>query len=301
MKDLTLTIITPTYNRAHLLHSLFKSLNGQTNKNFIWMIIDDGSTDETEKLIREFTNISNFKIIYFYQLNQGKHSAINYSLDEVFTDLVFVVDSDDFLTFDAVEKIYFYWKKFFNSKTISALWFLQMSIEGIIVGKRFKEFIQTGNYVNTMINSGYIGDKRAVYKTIIRKKFMYPVHENEKFIGESLVHKKISEVYESVFINEVIYIGNYLKGGLTDKGFKMRLANPKGGYDHAKEFLTKDIKLKYRIKKSILLTVYGHYSGKKFLEMINQTRSKLLFFLLYPLSILFVMIFKIMYKDQRKL
>lgn len=301
MKDLTLTIITPTYNRAHLLHLLFNSLNRQTNQNFVWMIIDDGSFDKTKELIQEFILISNFKIIYFHQLNQGKHSAINYSLDKVFTDLFFVVDSDDYLTFDAVEKIYFYWKKFFNSSTISALWFLQMSIEGIIVGKRFKEFIQIGNYVNIMINSGYIGDKRAVYKTIIRKKFMYPVHENEKFIGESLVHKKISEVYESIFINEVIYIGNYLKGGLTDKGIKMRLANPRGGYDHAKEFLTKDIKLKYRIKKSILFTVYGHYSGKKFLEMIKETRSKLLFLLLYPLSILFVITFKIIYRDQRKL
>ena len=108
----TLTIFTPTYNRAHTLHLGYEALKKQTCKDFVWLIVDDGSTDNTRELVQGWMNHEKgFKIRYVYQENQGMHGAHNTAYRLIDTELNTCIDSDDYMPDDAVEKIVTFWEK----------------------------------------------------------------------------------------------------------------------------------------------------------------------------------------------
>ena len=109
--DKTLTIFTPAYNRAYTLHKCYESLKRQTNKNFKWMIIDDGSTDNTVDLVAKWKEKSDFEIIYIYKQNGGMHTAHNTAYENIYTELNMCIDSDDYLTDDAIDKILSFWEE----------------------------------------------------------------------------------------------------------------------------------------------------------------------------------------------
>ena len=109
--DKTLTIFTPAYNRAYTLHKCYESLKRQTNKNFKWMIIDDGSTDNTVDLVAKWKEKSDFEIIYIYKQNGGMHTAHNTAYQNIDTELNVCIDSDDYLTDDAIDKILSFWEE----------------------------------------------------------------------------------------------------------------------------------------------------------------------------------------------
>ena len=130
-----LAIFTPTYNRADTLKNLYESLKNQTNKSFVWYIIDDGSTDETEETVKNFIN-DDFEIIYQKKQNGGKHTAINFGIKFVREELTFIVDSDDSLTSDAVETIHSDWKKF-SKENVAGLSYYRIDANGKILGKEY--------------------------------------------------------------------------------------------------------------------------------------------------------------------
>ena len=112
-----LTVFTPTFNRAYILHRCYESLLRQTNKNFIWLIIDDGSTDNTKKLVTEWMNKENgFEIRYEYKKNGGMHTAHNKAYELIDTELNVCIDSDDFMPDNAVELIVNFWDKYGSDK-----------------------------------------------------------------------------------------------------------------------------------------------------------------------------------------
>src|SRR5690625_5160901 len=112
----TLTIFTPTYNRAYCLHCCYESLTKQTNKDFIWLIIDDGSTDDTEKIVKDWKKKNKIQIGYVWQNNQGMHGAHNTAYEHIQTELNVCIDSDDYMPDDAVEKILSFWNEYGNKK-----------------------------------------------------------------------------------------------------------------------------------------------------------------------------------------
>ena len=116
----TITVVTPTYNRANKLKKAFDSLKKQTIKDFEWLIIDDGSIDDTENIIENFKKESNFDIFYYKQVNQGKHIALNRAFKEAKTDLLMILDSDDCLTETAVEEVLEIHKKYRDNEKIAA-------------------------------------------------------------------------------------------------------------------------------------------------------------------------------------
>lgn len=295
-----ITILTPTYNRAHTLKRLYESLEQQSNKHFKWLIIDDGSTDETYELVQSLKKGSKLDIIYIYKENGGKHTAINEGMKIIDTPLTFIVDSDDYLDKDAIKEIYKYWSKYKDDMKLVSMWFLQQYSNGEIIGDKFPkdEFVST--YVDVMINSGLKGDKKAVYRTYIRKKYPFPEFKNERFIAESTIHKRANNGYKAVFINKPIYISDYLEDGLTKKGLSMRLKNPLGGMENSKEFLTKDVCLKVRLKKMILYIVYGIIARYKIKEIIFSNRYPLMAILCMPLSFSLYIYWKIKYLNKSK-
>lgn len=231
------TIFTPTYNRAHLLTRLYNSLIIQTNKSFEWLIVDDGSTDETKNLINQFLSENLISIKYYRQINGGKHTAINKGVKLAKGDLFFIVDSDDYLPENSIEKIIFYYGKIKNISSIAS-----------ITGKRYitndlekniefhkKEF--ESNFFDIRYKYNYNGDMAEVVKTSVMKEFPFPVFNDEKFCTEAVVWNRISKKYNCLFIDEFIYNCEYQEGGLTSVYSKLLLNNPNSSLLYYRELL----------------------------------------------------------------
>lgn len=257
-----LTIITPTYNRVSNLNKLYETLCIQTNKDFVWLVIDDGSQDDTYKYINTIVNDNKINIKYIRKENGGKHTALNIAFDNLTTELFLVVDSDDRLTTNAVEEIYIYYNKYKNDK-IGGFVFLRGYSENESITIKFKQDEFKGNYIKDIINKQPAGDRVEVFYTCLIKENRFPIFENENFIGEGYFWNRISKGFDLVFINKIIYIGEYLDGGLTKSGRKMRINNSMGGMYHALEYINNCYSLKLRIKNMILALVYRRFAAKQ--------------------------------------
>jgi glycosyltransferase involved in cell wall biosynthesis len=296
-----ISILTATYNRSNELQRLYESLIKQKKYNFNWIIINDGSTDDTENLINNYKTENKFFEIEFHKkTNGGKHTAINYGMKIIKSSLVFIVDSDDFLIEDATLVIEKFWLKYrFESSNLSAMWFLQKDQKENIIGSKFRQDEYISTYTKELINSSVRGDKKAVYVTSIRKNYSFPEYSDEKFIGEGIIHKKISNSYKSLFINQAIYVSEYLANGLSDQGKLMRLKNPKGARELCITFLEKDVNIKYRIKKMLLYIIYSSILNLSFRTIYNQVSYKFLFLICYIPAIVICKIWNLKYfKNQ---
>ena len=140
-----LTVLTPTYNRGYILPQCYKSLLKQTSKEFIWVIIDDGSTDNTRELVEEWIKENQIEIRYYYQENKGMHGAHNKAYEVIDTEINVCIDSDDYMTDDAVEFILKFWKE---NKEESIYGFAGLDIykNGKVIGKRFPENLKKTKY-----------------------------------------------------------------------------------------------------------------------------------------------------------
>ena len=229
MKNCNVTVFTPTYNRAHTLEKLYNSLLNQTCFDFEWLIIDDGSTDNTSEIVGKLiSNNNRFLIRYEFQENHGKHVAINKGVNLANGDLFFIVDSDDYLTNTAIETIRKWEKTICNTTNFAGVAGNKGFTCEKIIGSSF-----SGEYVDATSlerNKYHIeGDKAEVFYTNILKKFPFPVFDDERFITESVVWYKIaSDNYKIRWFNEIIYIAEYLDDGLTAKQVKLYEENPRG-------------------------------------------------------------------------
>lgn len=225
-----ITIFTPTFNRAHILPILFQSLTEQLCKDFEWLIIDDGSVDETEKLIKSFQDTADFEIRYFLQENSGKHIAINIGLQKAKGNLFFIVDSDDFLSNDAVYTLSDKYDKIKDNKEIAGVAIGCRSIMSneIIYSKNLpkNEILLTHNQL--VYDLGITGDFATAFKTEIQKQYPYPYFKGEKFFRESYVYRQIGKKYKTLYIDDPIYFADYLEDGLTVKSWQLLKKCPKG-------------------------------------------------------------------------
>ena len=280
-----LTIITPTYNRKKEIKKLYESLLRQKNKSFVWLIIDDGSNDGTDIEIEKYIQFQNeFRIYYIKKENKGKHDALNLAFDNIKTEIFMVVDSDDFLTDDAVETIYDYFMKY-KEKNIKGFVFLKgYTLDKPIV--TFKEE-KIGNYISDVINKQKAGDRVEIFFSDLIKEHRFPVYKNEKFIGEGFFWCMISKDCKMLFVNKIIYICNYLDGGLTKSGRKLRIDNSVGGMRHAKEYLNKEFSTKIRIKNMILFLTYERFAKQQGKVPIKIKNSFLKYACILPYYILY--------------
>lgn len=226
--NIEITVFTPTYNRAYIIEQLYESLKRQTFHKFEWLVIDDGSSDETEKLFRKWLREKNeFTIRYYKKENGGKCRAINYALDYAQGRLFFVVDSDDYLLEDAIEKI--------------------LNWEGILPAKDTfcglaGNLGTSKSYTpNTLFDSEYYdgtlldryekidGERAIVFYTAIHKKYKYPEYIDEKFMTEAVVYNRMAnDGYKMRFYNDIICIYKYQEDGLTKAGNSLFINNPRG-------------------------------------------------------------------------
>lgn len=264
MIKLEITVFTPTYNRAYLIRNLYESLKLQTFKDFEWVVIDDGSTDNTENLFSDFSAEDNFfPIIYKKTVNGGKHRAINQGVKMASGRLFFIVDSDDFLPADALETIIKYENSIPQSDKgeFAGVAGLKGNYDKSFSGKTFDGEYLDITYLDTH-RHGIFGDKAEVYYTDIMKKFPFPEFEGEKFIMESVVWNEIAASGLKLrYFNKVVYCYEYLEDGLTNLGTKKFETTPKG-YGLYLSQLIKYGKLKKLKKWQTLLDYYNMFHGK---------------------------------------
>lgn len=222
-----ITVFTPTYNREAYLLKLFESLCAQTSKNFEWLIVDDGSSDNTDILITELSAKDlDFPIRYFKQPNGGKHRAINYGVKEAKGELFFIVDSDDRLLPDAVEWIENNYEQIRGNALFAGLSGIRVYPDGSKIGEGGKFEVIDADAIEIRTKHHVHGDMAEVYRTDIMREYPFPDIAGEKFCSEGLIWGRIAQKYKLRYYYKGIYVCEYLNGGLTATRYSCRVNSP---------------------------------------------------------------------------
>ena len=228
MSNFTLTIFTPVYNRAHTLRRTYESLCRQTCKDFEWLVIDDGSTDNTRQLVEEWMAEGLIPIRYVYQENQGMHGAHNTAYRHITTELNTCIDSDDWMPDTAVEKIVSFWGKN-GSEKVAGIIGLDAMENGKIIGDQFPEGLKETTLRGYYEDLNGVGDKKLIYRTsVICNTPEYPLFEGEKYIGLDYKYHLIDEELPLLVSNDVMVIVDYQDDGSSRGMWRQYWTNPRG-------------------------------------------------------------------------
>lgn len=283
-----ITVITPTYNRKAELVNLFNSLQSQTSKNFEWLIVDDGSTDDTKSMVETFRKQADFPVRYIYQPNGGKHTALNAGIKEIFSELTFIVDSDDTVLSEGIATITQYHSRYSQTEGLCGYSFLRCNTKDeALLEMPDKE--SCGSYVNKRVKQDRPGDMAEVFYTKVLKEYPFPVFAQEKFLSEDVVWIPMGLRYAMIFINEAIYRCEYLPDGLTRNDKRHKFASPLGSMLRGKMLMHKQCGIKANIKGAIIYDCYRREISKEIPAKVQVVtlREKILTGLLYPAGIYF--------------
>ncbi|MFJ7747167.1 glycosyltransferase family 2 protein [Peribacillus sp. NPDC097295] len=280
----TLTVFTPTYNRAYCLNKCYQSLVRQDNKEFIWLIIDDGSTDNTKEVVENWIKENKIEIRYFWQKNQGMHGAHNTAYQLIETELNVCIDSDDYMADGAVKKILTFWKKYGNAN-VSGIAALDATIDHQVIGSVLPEKLSSSTLFNLYNRYGVTGDKKLVYRTELTRLYPYPIFKNEKYIGLAYKYYMLDKQYEMLLMNEVICHVEYLPDGSSLNMYNQYLKNPKGFSFYRKELMKLPFGGKvFKYRQAI------HYVSSNLLmknrKLFIETPERLLTIFAFPLGLL---------------
>jgi len=226
-----ITVFTPTFNRAYTLGKLYQSLIIQSCKDFEWIVIDDGSTDNTAQLFEQWkSEMSEFPIIYEKVENGGKHRAINRGVKMAGGEAFFIVDSDDYLADDAISFVKEQFAQIADDERFAGISGLKCSyVNGSIIGgfPYFTEYMDATNLERDKYH--LLGDKAEIYKTNLLRQYPFPEYENEKFLTEGVVWDSIAlDGYMIRWFTKKIYYCDYLNDGLSKNAFDLFRKNPLG-------------------------------------------------------------------------
>ena len=240
-----ITVFTPTYNRAHLLPRLYESLRAQTFQDFEWIIVDDGSTDDTEEVVKSFfPPLGRMEGGLIRQPNGGKHRAINRGIQEAKGDLFFIVDSDDSLPRESLETIVKYYSQVKDDNSFGGVCGYMANHDGTIIYRGNKQEVLRYKY-------NIEGDMAEIFRTAVLKEIPFPEIDGERFCPEALVWNRIAQKYKLRVFNSVIYYRDYLPGGLTDRIVAIRMNSPIASVTHYQELNSYNVPLKQKIKAAI--------------------------------------------------
>ncbi len=285
-----LTVFTPAYNRAHTLPRTYESLRTQDCKEFIWLIIDDGSTDGTADLVKSWQKEENgFEIQYIYKENGGMHTAHNTAYENIHTELNVCIDSDDKMAPGAVDKIKRNWEKV-KEKGYAGLIALDADFSGNVIGKGFPDGMQDttlGGYYAT----GGSGDKKLIYRTdVINSVPPYPVFPGEKYVGLVYKYTLVDQKYKLFVLNDIICEVEYQADGSTGTMWKQYLENPRGF-----AFL-REVAMQYPISRKRLIKDCIHYCSSsqiaKNKNYIRESPRKVLTVLCTPMGWMLTVLIK---------
>ena len=279
-----ITVFTPAYNRADLLPRCFESMKRQTRKDFIWMIIDDGSKDNTREIVEQWLREPlDFEIQYYYKENGGLHTAYNEAIARIETELCVCIDSDDFMPDDAIEKILAFWETQ-GSDEYAGIVGLDFDLEGKVIGDPLPEQktvnlidLHTGKY--PIVN----GDRTNVVRTELYRKYA-PMKSfpGEKNFNPHYMHLQISQEYDFLVLNENLRFVDYQPQGMSNSMLWQYRNSPNSFAEIRKLYLSfPDAPLKYRLRHSIHLASSCFLAGNG-LRSIKESPRKGLAVLALP-------------------
>jgi glycosyltransferase involved in cell wall biosynthesis len=259
-----ITVFTPTYNRAHLLPRVYESLCKQTFRDFEWVIVDDGSVDDTKSLsltlIPEQSSPTRslsrregtfFPIRYFRQENGGKHRAINRGVKEAQGELFFIVDSDDMLPPDALEIVAKAYEGIRDDCSFAGVCGLDGTFEGKVIGSGLPAEVIDDTSIAVRFKYGVTGDMKEVFRTSVLREFPFPEIDGERFCPEMLVWNRIATRYKLRYFNRVIYWAEYQADGLTAGIVKVRMNSPVATMMTYAEMTEYPVPFKVKVKAAI--------------------------------------------------
>ena len=278
----TLTIFTPAYNRAHTVDRTYQSLIRQTCKDFLWLIVDDGSTDGTKNLVEGWIRENKIPITYIYQENQGMHGAHNTAYKNITTELNTCIDSDDWMPHDAVEKIINAWKEHSHEKYAGIIG-LDQTADGKLIGTNFP-----GNLKETTLQGFYEaggqGDKKLVYRTDIIKQYPeYPLFKGERYVGLAYKYMLIDQDWKLITLNEPLVTVEYQLEGSSFSMYRQYWNNPKGFafFRKTEMICTKSLKRQF--------IVCAHYVSSSIISknwgFIKESPKKMMTIIATPLGL----------------
>lgn len=223
-----ITVFTPTYNRGKLLSRLYKSLLEQTFRDFEWLIVDDGSSDDTESIVKELMDEGKLQIRYFKRENGGKHRAINKGVGLAKGELFFIVDSDDYLLENSLQLVWNYASDIMQDESFAGVAGSKCNPDGRKIGSPAKYNILDTDSVSYREKYKMKGDEAEVFKTDVLKKYPFPEFSGEKFVTEDIVINEIAKKYKLRHFNTNIYVCDYLQQGLTLNIRKHHRNSPRG-------------------------------------------------------------------------
>lgn len=266
-----LTIFTPTYNRGYIISNLYQSLLRQSDFNFEWLVIDDGSTDDTafyfENLLKEEHP---FSIRYVWKENGGKHTAANLALELANGNLFFVVDSDDKLVSNSVERIHYHFMNIANDEDYCGVCGLKGFFDGRIIGSPINYKILDTTIIDYRFRRGIKGDKADVFRTDLLRVHRFPENVGEKWCPLSIVWNRFSDNKKIRYFNEVIYLAEYLPDGISLNRNSIRRKSPQNTKQYYKELSQYDIPILEKFKASVNYWRFGLYSNTSLLTSISE-------------------------------
>lgn len=279
-----ITVFTPAYNRADLLGRCFESMKRQTRKDFIWMIIDDGSKDNTREVVESWLREPlDFELQYFYKENGGLHTAYNEAIARIETELCVCIDSDDFMPDDAIEKILAFWEEH-GSDEYAGIVGLDFYLDGNVIGDPLPEQktvnlidLHTGKY--PIVN----GDRTNVVRTELYRKYApMKVFPGEKNFNPHYMHLQISLEYDFLVLNENLRFVDYQPQGMTNSMLWQYRNSPNSFAEIRKLYLSfPNSPLKYRVRHSVHLASSCFLAGNG-LRSVKESPRKGLALLALP-------------------
>ena len=281
----TITVFTPSYNRAYCLSKCYKSLINQSNKDFIWLIIDDGSSDNTKELVKEWITEGVIEIQYCFQHNKGMHGAHNKAYELIQTPLNVCIDSDDSIGDNAINIILESWEKIKDKKEFAGIVGLDSDDNDKIIGTKIPSHIKSTTLYDLYNIHKVTGDKKLVYRTDVIKKYpSYPIFEGEKFVPLGYLYQLIDQDYMLFPINEVLCKVEYMIDGSSMNMLKQYRRHPKGFA------FSRKVRMKLaRNKKDQFKNAIHYVSSSLFIKnknFISESPKKLVLFFAIPLGVL---------------
>ncbi|GHU04498.1 sugar transferase [Spirochaetia bacterium] len=257
------TIVTPTYNRAHLLQDMYISLKEQSEHDFEWIIVDDGSTDNTRNVVAGFEGLS---INYVYQENAGKPGAVNKGIGLANSYISTILDDDDILLPNALEIVWGFFdattEHFKNNCVVLSGHNIDKQ-DNSLVGAMFPSDNFVSDNISCRFNKHIGGDKCEFYITSVLKKYPFPIFNNEKFITEAVVWNRIALKYNALFVNKVFKRVEYLSDGLSANYRNLMLNNPEGAEIFFNEASTRRFNLDWQIRHSAIYIKFAKKNKRK--------------------------------------
>lgn len=292
------TVFTPTYNRAHTIQRVFDSLCAQTLRDFEWLVVDDGSTDNTVELIAAWAKIADFPIRYFHQDHSGKHFAHNLAAREARGQFFAPLDSDDAFVPDSLERLWAHWNAIPSSEQsgYSGVGGLCCDQHGAIIGDRFPKSPFDSDLREVVYVYRIRGEKWGVSRTDILRQFPFPEIAGTQFVPEGMIGLEMATAYKRRFVNEVFriyYVDESKAGGsLSNRASVVKSARGRLYYyiwllNHDMEYFSRS-PIQF-LKAAAMLFVVARYSGRQFREILAQLvdrRARLLVVMALPFSML---------------